>query len=80
MFLISARVDAFLRDSKLKSSVSGIVTDLDSNRLFNLNANILLDCDFSVLYLQSVGFKWPKITKAYISKYIEYFRNLGYFD
>lgn len=76
----SARVNAFLKDSKLKSAVSGIVTDLDSNRLFNLNANILLNSDFSNLYLQEVGFVWAKINKKYISKYIEYFRNLGYFD
>ena len=76
----SARVNAFLKDSKLKSAVSGTVTDLDSNRLFNLNANILLNSDFSNLYLQEVGFVWPKINKKYISKYIEYFRNLSYFD
>lgn len=76
----STRVNAFLKDSKLKSAVSGIVTDLDSNRLFNLNANILLNSDFSNLYLQEVGFVWPKINKKYISKYIEYFRNLSYFD
>lgn len=76
----SAKVNTFLKDSKLKNAISGIVTDLDSNKLFNLNANILLDCDFTNLYLQKVGFKWPKINKNYISKYIEYFRNLNYFD
>ncbi len=76
----SAKVNTFLKDSKLKNAISGIVTDLDSNKLFNLNANILLDCDFTNLYLQKVGFKWPKINKNYISKYIVYFRNLNYFD
>lgn len=76
----SATVNKFLKNSKLKNEISGIITDLNSNKLFTLNANILLDCDFTVSYLNTINFKWPKINKKYITNYIEYFRKIKYFN
>ena len=75
----SDTVTYFLNDPKLKNEISGIVTDLDSNKLFKLNANILLDVDFSVSYLQKLGFEWPKIDEDYIKKYITYFEQIKLF-
>lgn len=76
----AAKINEFLKNPRLKSNISGIVADLDPNKLFKLNANILLDSNFTNLYLQKVGFKWPKITKNYINKYINYFKKINYFD
>ena len=75
----SDTVTYFLNDPKLKNEISGIVTDLDSNKLFKLNANILLDVDFSVSYLQKLGFEWPEIDEDYIKKYITYFEQIKLF-
>ena len=76
----SSKVKAFLKDSKLKDNISGIAADLDSNKLFKLNANILLDSKFTDLYLEKIGFKWPKINKNYITRYFEYFINIKFFN
>lgn len=76
----SAKVNQFLMDPNLKNEVAGIIADLDSNKIFSLNANILLNSDFSQLYLEKLGFKWPTINQEYISKYIQYFKKINYFD
>lgn len=75
----SEKVTYFLNDPKLKNEISGIVTDLDSNKLFRLNANILLDSDFSISYLRKLGFEWPEIDENYIRKYMDYFKCIGLF-
>ena len=76
----SDTVTYFLSDPKLKNEISGIVTDLDSNKLFKLNANILLDSEFSISYLQKLGFEWPPINEEYIKKYITYFKEINFFN
>ena len=45
--------------------------------IFKIVSNILMDCDFSVQYLNKIGFNWPEINKEYITKYIEYFKNIN---
>lgn len=61
----------------MKNDISRIVTDLDSAKKFKIVSNILMDCDFSVQYLNKIGFNWPEINKEYITKYIEYFKNIN---
>ena len=46
----------------------------------DLNANILIDSDFSSIYLQKLRFNWKNINRRYIQKYINYFRNINYFN
>ena len=76
----AAKVNKFLANSNLKNEISGIITDLNKDRVFDLNANILLDSDFSSVYLQRLHFKWRKINRNYIYKYINYFRDINYFN
>lgn len=73
----SKKVSLYLKDPILKNDISGIVTDLDSAKKFKIVSNILMDCDFSVQYLNKIGFNWPEINKEYITKYIEYFKNIN---
>ena len=73
----SKKVNEFLKDPILKNEVSGIITDLNSKKLFRLNANILLDSKFSSKYLQKLGFVWPQIDENYIRKYITYFKEIN---
>ena len=76
----AAKVKEFLKDPKLKDEISGIVTELNSDKIFRLNANILLDSNFTKLYLEKLGFKWPKINRKYIQNYIKYFQDINYFN
>ena len=76
----SNKVKQFLSNKDLKNEIAGIVTDLNKNKVFDLNANILLDSDFSNIYLQKLDFKWANINKNYIVKYFNYFKNINYFD
>ena len=57
------KVSLYLKDPILKNDISGIVTDLDSAKKFKIVSNILMDCDFSVQYLNKIGFNWPEINK-----------------
>ena len=76
----SAKVNKFLKNPNLKNEISGIVTELNSDKIFRLNANILLDSDFTKLYLEKIGFKWSKINRKYIQNYIKYFQQINYFN
>ena len=72
------KINLALKDPILKNDISGIITDLDENKLLNLINYIIPNCDFTNKYLQKIGFKWPKIDETYIKKYIEYFKNIKY--
>lgn len=74
------KVDEFLQNDALKDSISGIIPDLDSNKNLNLISNILPDANFTTQYLKTLDFKWPIIDANYITKYIEYFKNIGYLE
>ncbi len=76
----SNKVKQFLSDKNLKNEISGIITELNKDKIFDLNANILLNSNFSNTYLQKLGFKWTNINKNYIVKYFNYFKNINYFD
>ena len=69
-----------MKKADLKTVISGIVTDLNKNKLFSLNANILLDCKFTETYLKKIGFEWAEINKNYIKNYFKYFKDIKYFD
>lgn len=73
-------VEKFLSNEELKNDISGIITDLDKNKLLDLIVNVLPNCDFTVAYLNKLGVKWPKIDINYIRKYINYFDSINFFD
>lgn len=61
-------VKNIIKDSKQRNLLSSIINDMDSD--FNLiySSDIKLKNDFTVKFLEKVGFKWPKITDEYINK------------
>lgn len=73
-------VEKFLSNDELKNDISGIITDLDKNKLLDLIANVLPNSDFTVAYLNKLGFKWPEIDINYIRKYINYFNSINFLD
>lgn len=76
----SKAITTFLNSESLRNDISGIITDLDKNKLLNLINNILPASDFTQSYLKLLGFSWPKIDINYINKYIQYFRDIKYLE
>lgn len=74
------KIDEFLQNDELKDSISGIIPDLDSKKNLNLISNVLPDATFTTQYLKTLGFEWPIIDSNYITKYLEYFKNIGYIE
>lgn len=52
--------------------------DMDEENRLVYDSNIQIANDFTVWYLNKLGFDWPEIDLEYLRKYIDYFRNLGY--
>ncbi len=53
-------------------------TDSDENGNLLYDSNIRIAKDFSIDFLKKVGFEWNEMDFDYISRYVEYFRKLGY--
>lgn len=69
-----------LADDNKKDIISGFIHDLDSEKRLVYTSNIRLDSKFTENYLKNIGFRWKKIDKNYIIKYINYFRKIGFID
>lgn len=76
----SKTITTFLNSESLRNEISGIITDLDKNKLLNLINTILPASEFSQSYLKLLGFSWPKIDINYITKYIKYFKDIKYLE
>ena len=76
--IFKEKVTAALRDKELKKDISGIITDLDENKLLNLIHNIIPNSEFTQKYLRTLNFEWPIIDEEYIKKYLEYFKKMKY--
>lgn len=72
------KIDSALKDKQLKNEISGIITDLDENKLLNLINYIIPNCELTQKYLDTIGFSWPNIDEEYITKYLEYFKKIKY--
>lgn len=76
----SRKVSSFLKNPVLRNEMNGIVTDLDSEKKLKIVSNILIDANFTTCYLEKIGFTWPEINQEYIGKYINYFRQIHFFN
>lgn len=54
------------------------INDLNTDDRLNYDRNIRIENDFTVQYLQQLGFEWPQIDLEYLQKYISYFEKIGY--
>ena len=51
---------------------------MDDNGKLIYDSNIRIHNEFTVKYLENLGFEWPDSNFDYIKNYIEYFRNINY--
>ena len=53
--------------------------DMDDSGKLVYDSNIHIRNSFTVWFLQKLGFEWAKIDVDYVTGYLNYFRELGYF-
>lgn len=58
--------------------LSGIINDFDTNKKLIYDSNIVLDNDFTNEFLAKLSFRWCKIGKTYLFRYLNYLKDLGY--
>lgn len=61
-----------------KNILSGIINDFDTNKKLIYDSNIVLNNNFTNQFLSKLSFKWCKIGKGYLFKYLNYLKDLGY--
>lgn len=55
------------------------INDMDENDKLNYDSNIRIENDFTVQYLNRLGFEWSDIGFDYMKKYVDYFRKIKFF-
>lgn len=73
-------INKILSNKDKKQYVDGIANDLSVDKKLNFDTNIFIKSDFSVNYLLHCKFKWDKISKEYIIKFITYLRSINFFN
>lgn len=73
-------INGMLLNDDRKQAVSGIIQDLNKDKKLIYTSSTRLDFDFTEKYLKECGFKWKKIDKNYITKYLNYFKSIGFID
>lgn len=73
-------INGILGDSDRKDIVSEIIEDFDDNKKLVYDSNIELVSKFTHDYLRNCSFKWKKLDKNYIIRYINYFREIGFIN
>ncbi len=56
------------------------INDMDDQERLVYDSNIHIENEFTVKYLNSLGFDWCEIDFDYVKKWILYFRNLGFLN
>ena len=69
-----------LNNSNIKDDIKGIVNDLSVDKKISYKTNTYIKSDFSINFLLRCKFKWGKIRKDYLNKYINYLKSINFFD
>lgn len=73
-------INEHISEDAIKNSITGIVNDLSVNKKISYSSNTFIKSDFSIDFLLHCKFKWNKINKDYITKYINYLKSINFFD
>lgn len=68
-----------LSNKDIQKKLEGIVNDLSTSNIISYDSNIYIKSDFSVDLLLRCKFKWSKINKEYLIKYILYLKAINFF-
>lgn len=73
-------IDRILNTPYSNDILSGIINDFDENRVIVYSSPIKIKSDFSIQYLNKIGFDWPELNEGYIKKFLDFFYNLKYLN
>jgi len=73
-------INGILSKQSKNDSISGIINDLDLDKKISYSSNTYIKSDFSINYLLRSKFKWRKIDREYLIKYICYLKNINFFN
>jgi thioester reductase-like protein len=73
-------LDKTAKDNSTEYIYEAFQNDMDENGKFLYDSNIHIVNDFTMWFMNKVGFEWCEIDLEYIKGYIEYFRKLGYLE
>jgi thioester reductase-like protein len=76
----NAALDKTAKDNSTEYIYEAFQNDMDEYGKLLYDSNIHIVNDFTVWFMNKVGFEWCKIDLEYIKGYIEYFRKLGYLE
>ena len=65
------QIDMILNRENSDELLSGILGDFDKDRKLVYDSNIKLNSDFTIKYLENIGFKWPNISKEYLTEFFK---------
>lgn len=74
------RVNQMLKQDNANQLLAGILRDLNNDKKLVFETKIKIKCEFSIQYLQKIGFVWPKIDENYLNKFLDYFQSIGYMN
>ena len=72
------KIDIIFKEKDSDKILSGIIRDFDENRKIVYDNKIKLKSDFTIKYLQIIGFAWPILDNNYFDKFFNYFHHLGF--
>lgn len=67
-------------DTKKRYIYEALVNDMDDNGRLVYDTNIHIVKDITINYLRKLGFEWTEINVDYLSRYIDYFKGLGFWE
>ena len=74
------RLRQTIKQSGMEYIFETFINDMDENDKLNYDSNIHIENDFTVEYLQKLGFEWSDIGLEYLRKYLDYFKGIGYLN
>lgn len=74
------KLNQILKKDNAVKLLAGILRDLDSDKKLKFETKIKVKSEFSIKYLQKIGFIWPKIDENYLNKFLDYFSSIGYMN
>ena len=59
-----------LKNSDKNDFVKFLINDIDKDLHLSYKTDIIIKSDFTINYLDKLGFHWPKIDKKYLNNFI----------
>lgn len=64
-------IKSIINNKKEENDLNTLINDFDKNLHLTYKTDIIVKSDFTINYLNNIGFKWPIITEDYILRFIE---------